>query len=161
MKQQLHTRREIMAEEQQPQQKDVGLDDQVDEDYVVSRKNTLFLYDLVLSHTLEWLSLTIHWALLPVPLSHASNPSLTVHRLILGIHTAEGSPNFLMVADALLPKEALETSLYGNAANPIVPKVSFWYFHSLFRELFLWVLGILMNYFLGTKCLLKSLAVCV
>jgi hypothetical protein len=32
-----------MAEEQQPQQKDVGLDDQVDEDYVVSRKNTLFL----------------------------------------------------------------------------------------------------------------------
>jgi histone-binding protein RBBP4 len=125
-----------MAEEQQPQQKEAAVDKQVDEDYAVWRKNTPFLYDLVISHALEWPSLTVHWAPLPVPLSHASDPSLAVHRLVLGTHTAEGSPNFLMVADALLPREASETSVDGNAANPIVPKVSFWYFHSLFRELF-------------------------
>jgi len=150
-----------VAEEQPPQQKEAGLDDQVDKDYAMWRKDTLFLYDLVISHALEWPSLTVHWAPLLVPLSHTSDPSLANHRLVLGTHTAEGSPNFLMVADALLPREALETSVDGNAASPIAPKVSFWYYHSHFEELFLWVLGILKNYIFGTKCLLKSLAECI
>jgi hypothetical protein len=163
-----------MAEEQQSQQKEAGLDGQVDEDYAVWRKNTPFLYDLVISHPLEWPSLTVHWAPIPAPLPLASDPSLAVHRLVLGTHTAGGSPNFLMVADALLPREASEASVDGNAENPIVPKVSFWFlvlplifekdfvvFSIFFSWIVRWMLGILMSSFVGTKCLLKYLGECV
>lgn len=108
-----------MAEEQQ----ESGLD-QLEEDYAVWKKNTPFLYDLVISHPLEWPSLTVHWVPLPAPLSHDSDPSLAVHRLVLGTHTSEGVPNFLMVADVLLPSNVSEANIDGKAENLIIPKVS-------------------------------------
>ncbi|KAF5448986.1 hypothetical protein F2P56_029476 [Juglans regia] len=108
-----------MAEEQQ---RETGLD-QVEEDYAVWKKNTPFLYDLVISHPLEWPSLTVHWVPLPAPLPYPSDPSLAIHKLVLGTHTSEGFPNFLMVADALLPSNESETNTDCNAENPIIPKV--------------------------------------
>lgn len=36
--------------------------DQVEEEFAVyGRRNTQFLYDLIVSHPLEWLLLTVHW----------------------------------------------------------------------------------------------------
>jgi hypothetical protein len=37
----------------------------IQEEYKIWKKNTPFLYDLVLSHALEWPSLTVQW--LPDP----------------------------------------------------------------------------------------------
>ncbi|CAL9082931.1 unnamed protein product [Musa acuminata var. zebrina] len=69
------------------------------EEYPVWKKNTPFLYDLVISHALEWPSLTVQW----LPSSSSSCGSAVTHRLLLGTHTSDEAPNFLMAADVLFP----------------------------------------------------------
>ncbi|PKA60771.1 Histone-binding protein MSI1 [Apostasia shenzhenica] len=71
----------------------------VAEEFRVWKKNTPFLYDLVISHALEWPSLTVQW----FPSSTSSSSSSPIQRLILGTHTSDDSPNFLMTADVHLP----------------------------------------------------------
>ncbi|KAF4721256.1 retinoblastoma binding protein, partial [Perkinsus olseni] len=41
-----------------------GSEDKIDEEFNIWKKNTPFLYDMVISHTMEWPSLTVEW--LPV-----------------------------------------------------------------------------------------------
>ena len=102
-------------------------EEQVEEEFTVWKKNTPFLYDLVLSHPLEWPSLTVQW--LPTP----SQPdtavgAFAVHKLILGTHTSDDFPNFLMVADVHIPfnpATATETDPAGHSQDPPIPKVSF------------------------------------
>ncbi|CAN6205191.1 unnamed protein product [Urochloa humidicola] len=65
------------------------------EEYQNWKKNAAVLYDLVISHPLEWPSLTVQW--LP------SESSSRAHRLIVGTHTSDEAPNSLMVLDAVLP----------------------------------------------------------
>ncbi|CAK9134546.1 unnamed protein product [Ilex paraguariensis] len=94
---------------------------QVEEEFTVWKKNTPFLYDLVISHSLEWPSLTVQWLPSP-PSSDSDDGSFAVHKLILGTHTSDDFPNFLMVADVHLPKNpasAVET----NFEYPNIPKV--------------------------------------
>jgi histone-binding protein RBBP4 len=63
------------------------------------KKNAPVLYDLVISQPLEWPSLTVQW--LP---SHSRSPgSARSHRLVLGTHTSDETPNHLLLADAALP----------------------------------------------------------
>ncbi|XP_010028729.2 WD-40 repeat-containing protein MSI2 [Eucalyptus grandis] len=100
------------------------LEQQLEEEFAVWKKNTPILYDLLISHALEWPSLTVHWApLLPQPSSSAAaaagDPSLAAHRLVLGTHTSDGAPNFLILADALLPSS--ESDHCGDDA--VLPKV--------------------------------------
>ncbi|GAV82603.1 WD40 domain-containing protein/CAF1C_H4-bd domain-containing protein [Cephalotus follicularis] len=107
-----------MAEEQEVSS------EQVEEEFAVWKKNTPFLYDVVISHPLEWPSLTVHW----VPLSSppqlfAEDPSFAVHKLVLGTHTSQDFPNFLMIADVVLPTQQSETNFRGQNENPIIPKV--------------------------------------
>ena len=52
------------------------------EEYKVWKKNAPFLYDLVLTHALEWPSLTCEW----IP-DEAGGSS---HKLLLGTHTCVG-----------------------------------------------------------------------
>ncbi|EPS63759.1 hypothetical protein M569_11022, partial [Genlisea aurea] len=73
----------------------------VEEEFSVWKKNTPLLYDLLVSHALEWPSLTVQW--LPLPPS-SSAADLEVHKIVLGTHTSGESPNFLLVADAYLPR---------------------------------------------------------
>ncbi|KAL0365672.1 UNVERIFIED_CONTAM: WD-40 repeat-containing protein MSI2 [Sesamum angustifolium] len=75
------------------------MEEVVEEEFSVWKKNTPLLYDLVICHSLEWPSLTVQWLPLP-PSSDAGD--LAVHKLVLGTHTADGIPNFLMLADAYL-----------------------------------------------------------
>ncbi|PWA40178.1 transducin family protein / WD-40 repeat family protein [Artemisia annua] len=87
-------------------------DYQVEEEFSVWRKNTPFLYDLVISHSLEWPSLTVQW--LPSPPTIYGDGSFAVHKMLLGTHTSDDNPNFLLVAEAHLPVNpagALETNL--------------------------------------------------
>lgn len=72
----------------------------INEEYKIWKKNTPFLYDLVMTHALEWPSLTAQW--LPTAVEHEDKDFVT-HRLLLGTHTSEGAPNYLMVATVQLP----------------------------------------------------------
>ncbi|XP_031476697.1 histone-binding protein MSI1 homolog [Nymphaea colorata] len=84
------------------------------EEYGIWKKNTPFLYDLVVSHALEWPSLTVQW--LP---DAPSGSAIPLRRLIFATHTAEDEPNYLMVADVVVPLEgcdgrALEKEIAGT-----------------------------------------------
>lgn len=70
------------------------------EDFKVWKKNTPFLYDLVVSRALEWPSLTVEW--LPGRTRDSAH-GCDVQRLVLGTHTDGEEPNYLMVAEVYLP----------------------------------------------------------
>lgn len=53
----------------------------INEEYKIWKKNTPFLYDLVMTHALEWPSLTAQW--LP-DVTKPEGKDFSVHRLILG-----------------------------------------------------------------------------
>lgn len=56
----------------------------INEEYKIWKKNTPFLYDLVMTHALEWPSLTAQW--LP-DITRPEGKDYSVHRLLLGTHT--------------------------------------------------------------------------
>ncbi|KAG0502106.1 hypothetical protein HPP92_002178 [Vanilla planifolia] len=68
------------------------------EEYRVWKKNSPFLYDLVISHALEWPSLTVQW------LPSSSSSASPIHCLILGTHTSDDTPNFLMISSVEFPR---------------------------------------------------------
>lgn len=53
------------------------------------KKNSPFLYDLVMTHALEWPSLTVQW--LPGVKTSENNPEYATHKLLFGTHTAAGT----------------------------------------------------------------------
>ena len=69
------------------------------------KKNTPFLYDIVLTHALEWPSLTVQW--MPDKRTPAGK-DYSVQRLILGTHTNDGEQNYLMLGEVHLPLEDTE-----------------------------------------------------
>jgi histone-binding protein RBBP4 len=71
----------------------------VNEEYKVWKKNSPFLYDLVMTHSLLWPSLTVQW--LPDS-SRAPEREVSIHKLILGTHTSNEDPNYLMIAEVSL-----------------------------------------------------------
>ncbi|XP_039135461.1 histone-binding protein MSI1 homolog [Dioscorea cayenensis subsp. rotundata] len=73
---------------------------EAEDEYRVWKKNTPFLYDLVISHALEWPSLTVQW--LPAP-SSSSSSQAPIHGLLLGTHTSDDAPNFLMLSSVRFP----------------------------------------------------------
>ncbi|MFS7985823.1 WD-40 repeat-containing protein MSI1 [Helianthus anomalus] len=77
----------------------------INEEYKVWKKNTPFLYDLVITHALEWPSLTVEW--LP-DRDEPAGKDYSVQKLILGTHTSENEPNYLMLAQVQLPLEDAE-----------------------------------------------------
>ena len=88
-----------------PDDETTSLEQQGNEEYKIWKKNTPFLYDLVLTHALEWPSLTLQW--LPDN-RKPPNKDYSVHKLILGTHTNEGEQNYLMIAEVRLPLEDTE-----------------------------------------------------
>lgn len=82
-------------------------DEEIQEEYKVWKKNSPFLYDLVMTYSLDWPSLTVQW--LPLPEGNKSNnnsgSTTTQHRLVLGTQCDGADQNYLMIADVLLPDE--------------------------------------------------------
>merc|ERR1712213_306555 len=74
---------------------------EINEEYKIWKKNTPFLYDLVMTHALEWPSLTAQW--LP-DVTRPEGKEYSVHRLILGTHTSD-EQNHLLIASVQLPNE--------------------------------------------------------
>ncbi|KAK3952112.1 WD40-repeat-containing domain protein [Pseudoneurospora amorphoporcata] len=73
----------------------------INEEYKIWKKNSPFLYDMMLSTALEWPTLTTQWF---PDVKNPKDKSHTVHRLLLGTHTAEGKPNHLQIAEVEIPK---------------------------------------------------------
>jgi histone-binding protein RBBP4 len=73
---------------------------------MVWKKNTPYLYDLVVSHALEWPSLTVQWLpdkIIPSLAKDETAPAHSTQRLLLGTHTSEGEMNYLLFAEVTLP----------------------------------------------------------
>lgn len=64
----------------------------VNEEYKIWKKNAPFLYDLVISHELEWPSLTVQW----LPKKESLDTDFSLHRLVIGTNTANNEPNYLI-----------------------------------------------------------------
>ncbi|KAJ3327934.1 Histone acetyltransferase type B subunit 2 [Gonapodya sp. JEL0774] len=56
----------------------------------------------MVSHALEWPTLTVQW--LP-DISRPEGKDYSVHKLLLGTHTADGETNYLQIADVQLPSD--------------------------------------------------------
>eukprot|EP00898_Chlorokybus_atmophyticus_P003487 jgi/Chlat1/4139/Chrsp269S03967 len=82
----------------------------VNEEYKIWKKNTPFLYDLVVTHALEWPSLTVQW--LPER-TEPQGKDYSVQKLILGTHTSDNEQNYLMLAEVQLPLEDAEVDVRG------------------------------------------------
>eukprot|EP00995_Heteronema_vittatum_P008819 NODE_406_length_1404_cov_235.117343_g300_i0.p1 GENE.NODE_406_length_1404_cov_235.117343_g300_i0~~NODE_406_length_1404_cov_235.117343_g300_i0.p1 ORF type:complete len:408 (+),score=160.66 NODE_406_length_1404_cov_235.117343_g300_i0:99-1322(+) len=89
-------------------------DRRINEEYKIWKKNTPFLYDLVMTHALEWPSLTVQW--LPEktvgPLS-----SYSTQNLLLGTHTSGAEMNYLLIAQTQLPLPKSETDARGDDSD--------------------------------------------
>eukprot|EP00004_Rigifila_ramosa_P001621 TRINITY_DN11594_c0_g1_i1.p1 TRINITY_DN11594_c0_g1~~TRINITY_DN11594_c0_g1_i1.p1 ORF type:complete len:420 (+),score=100.39 TRINITY_DN11594_c0_g1_i1:1-1260(+) len=77
----------------------------INQEYKIWKKNTPFLYDLAISHALEWPTLTTQW--LPGKTA-SSSAEYATHQLLLGTHTSDGEQNYLMIADVKLPLDDTE-----------------------------------------------------
>ncbi|GBF91406.1 hypothetical protein Rsub_04146 [Raphidocelis subcapitata] len=78
----------------------------INEEYKIWKKNTPFLYDLVITHALEWPSLTVQW--LPGEKETVPGQDFSKQRLILGTHTSDNEQNYLMLAEVQLPLQDSE-----------------------------------------------------
>ncbi|EKX34778.1 hypothetical protein GUITHDRAFT_158785 [Guillardia theta CCMP2712] len=70
------------------------------ENYKIWKKNVPFLYDVMITHALEWPSLTVQW--LPDTIVNTAKEQKE-GRLILGTHTSESDNNYLMIAKVTCP----------------------------------------------------------
>lgn len=108
----------------------------LNEEYKIWKKNTPFLYDMVMTHALEWPSLTVQW--LPEVKRSADGES-NIHKLLLGTHTSNSEPNYLMVADVTLPSPEAEIDArkYDDERGEVVrdsllDKFSCWYYYNAY-----------------------------
>ncbi|KAK4254672.1 hypothetical protein QN277_010021 [Acacia crassicarpa] len=85
----------------------------INEEYKIWKKNTPFLYDLVITHGLEWPSLTEEW----LPGRHEpQGKNYSVQKMILGTHPSENEPNYLMIAQVVLPLKHAEFDIPDETA---------------------------------------------
>jgi histone-binding protein RBBP4 len=87
------------------------------EEYKIWKKNTPFLYDVMLSHALEWPSLTVQF--LPDKILPAGC-DYSVQRLLLGTHTSGGEANYVHIAEIRLPLEdtEIDARAYERTGDP-------------------------------------------
>ncbi|CEP13766.1 hypothetical protein [Parasitella parasitica] len=74
----------------------------INEEYKMWKKNSPFLYDLVVTHALEWPSLTCQW--FPT-VEEVPDKNYKIQNLLLGTHTNDDEPNYLQIASIRLPSE--------------------------------------------------------
>ncbi|KAI8979827.1 WD40-repeat-containing domain protein [Mycotypha africana] len=86
--------------ENQQQRSEEEIEKIVNEEYKVWKKNSPFLYDLVITHALEWPSLTCQW--FPT-VENVPDKNYKVQELLLGTHTNDDEPNYLQIASVKLP----------------------------------------------------------
>lgn len=66
------------------------------------KKNAPFLYDVIITHALDWPTLTIQW------FPDAETPAgknYSVHRLLMGTHTSGSQQDYLQIAQVQIPNQ--------------------------------------------------------
>ncbi|PMD52887.1 WD40 repeat-like protein [Hyaloscypha bicolor E] len=97
----------------------------INEEYKTWKKNSPFLYDMILSTALEWPTLTTQWF---PDKKEPAGKNYTIHRLLIGTHTSNDAQNYLQIANVELPKNITpnphdydeqrgEIGGYGNSSN--------------------------------------------
>ncbi|POS88097.1 hypothetical protein EPUL_000603 [Erysiphe pulchra] len=86
----------------------LGIDEEIqhkliNEEYKTWKKNSPFLYDMILSTALEWPSLTTQWF---PDFKEPPGKNYTIHRILIGTHTTHGYDNYLQIANIEIPKNA-------------------------------------------------------
>lgn len=86
-----------------------GIDEEIqqkiiNEEYKTWKKNSPFLYDMILSTALEWPSLTTQWF---PDIKQPPGEKYTIHRLLIGTHTSTGNDNYLQIANVHIPKNTI------------------------------------------------------
>ncbi|KAF8346856.1 WD40 repeat-like protein [Amanita rubescens] len=64
------------------------------------KKNAPYLYDVVITHALDWPSLTCQWF---PDREQSANKPYTTHRLLLGTHTSGQAQDYLRIATVQIP----------------------------------------------------------
>ncbi|KAL0227925.1 hypothetical protein RCL1_004068 [Eukaryota sp. TZLM3-RCL] len=86
----------------------------VAEEYKLWKKNTPYLYDTVITHALEWPSLTIEW--LPEQIPEADKNYIS-QRLVLGTNTSGAEQDHLCIVEVRLPNRQAELELTEYEVN--------------------------------------------
>lgn len=73
----------------------------LNEEYKIWKKNAPFMYDLVITHMLEWASLSVEW--LPI-FEVAEDPDLRIHNLVLGTDSPENDKNYMLIVKVNIQK---------------------------------------------------------
>lgn len=76
-------------------------EDIIEEEYRAWIVNSVVLYDYQKSYGLEWPSLSVQW--LPGIKTHPTMNDYCLQSVLLGTHTTDDEPNYLLVADVALP----------------------------------------------------------
>ncbi len=74
----------------------------INEEYKIWKKNCPYLYDLVITHELEFPSLTVQW--LPVR-DCPMDKDYTIHKAVIGTSLTESEANSLLIAKVRVPKD--------------------------------------------------------
>ncbi|KAJ1725791.1 Histone acetyltransferase type B subunit 2 [Coemansia erecta] len=74
----------------------------INEEYKMWKKNSPFLYDLLVTHALEWPSLTAQWF---PDIERPEGKDYTIQRLLLGTHTSDNENNHLQIAQVQIPRD--------------------------------------------------------
>ena len=74
----------------------------IEQEFSIWKKNTPFLYDLMMAHGLIWPSLTVEW----LPGSQAiPDEGVVAYRLLLGSHTTGDAENYVWLAEVRVPDD--------------------------------------------------------
>lgn len=72
----------------------------INEEYKTWKKNSPFLYDMILSTALEWPTLTTQWF---PDVKKPEDKNYHLHRLLFGTHTSNGVENSINIAEVEIP----------------------------------------------------------
>jgi histone-binding protein RBBP4 len=94
----------------------------INEEYKIWKKNCPFLYDIVVTHALEWPTLTTQW----FPDKETKpGKDYSTHRLLIGTHTSGADQNYLQIANVQLPISSVELENYDDDRGGTAPITSF------------------------------------
>mmetsp|Transcript_31021 Transcript_31021/g.74948 ORF Transcript_31021/g.74948 Transcript_31021/m.74948 type:complete len:480 (-) Transcript_31021:101-1540(-) len=101
----------------------------IESEYKIWKKNAPYLYDTVMTHSLEWPSLTVDW----LPNTKSVGKNAVELSMLLGTHTDGDEQNYLMVASTIVaandpvvpPPEDGSSTTAAAAAAAAPPMVSF------------------------------------
>jgi histone-binding protein RBBP4 len=74
----------------------------INEEYKIWKKNSPFLYDTVITHVLDWPSLTVEWL---SGKEVTSSADYSEQRIVIGTHTSKSEQEKLIIAKVKLPLE--------------------------------------------------------